>query len=177
MAQNNPYQAPGAKVYDVSPDGEGFDETSPFSPNGRFGRLSYLAWGTLVNIVLIVIIVVIAGGAAAMQQQAMTGGPIVLVFQLIGLVVAILFSIRRFHDINASGWWSISIVVPIVNIVAILILLLKPGSIGANDYGPARVTPTWEKVVGYIGIGFMILALIGVVAALVIPMLVQVPQQ
>jgi uncharacterized membrane protein YhaH (DUF805 family) len=176
MVQNNPYQAPGAKVYDVSADGGGFDETSPFSPKGRFGRLSYLAWGTLVNFVLFVIFAVVIGGVSAMQQQAMTGSPLILVLEVPIIVVAILFSIRRFHDINASGWWSVSMVVPIVNLVAALILLFKAGSVGSNDYGPVRVTRGWEKVVGYIAIGFMILALVGIIAAIVIPMLVPTHQ-
>jgi uncharacterized membrane protein YhaH (DUF805 family) len=114
---------------------------------------------------------IVAGGVAGMQEQAMAGGMLILVFQVVALVFLILFSIRRFHDINASGWWSILMVVPILNLVAILVLILKAGTIGANSFGPARITRTWEKVVGYIAIGFMILGLVGMVAAIAIPML------
>jgi uncharacterized membrane protein YhaH (DUF805 family) len=167
METNDPYQAPGAAVYDVT--AEGTDETNPLSPSGRFGRLSYLAWTTVMNILTMIVMIVVAGGMAGMQEQAMTGGALIMVLQLVALVFLILFTIRRFHDINASGWWSILVVVPIVNLITILVLILKAGAIGANDYGPPRITRTWEKVLGYIAIGLMILSLVGIIVAILLP--------
>jgi uncharacterized membrane protein YhaH (DUF805 family) len=168
MSQNNPYQAPGANVYDVSAQSDVFDETNPFSPSGRFGRLSYLSWATLVNFLLTIPIFLIAGGISAMQEQAATGGVLMIALQVVTVVVAILFSIRRFHDMNASGWWSVLMIVPLVNVITALVLLFKGGSDGANNFGPPRITRTWEKVLGYIIAGMLIL---GIVAAIALPFL------
>ena len=41
--------------------------------------------------------------------------------------------VRRLHDINASGWWYL--LPPLVPLVG-LILLLKKGTDGTNQYGP-----------------------------------------
>lgn len=38
-------------------------------------------------------------------------------------------AIRRLHDVNKSGWF---ILIPIYN----LILLVTPGTVGPNEYGP-----------------------------------------
>ena len=43
LEQMNPYQAPGADVSAIPADG--YDQSGPFSPRGRFGRLSYLTIG------------------------------------------------------------------------------------------------------------------------------------
>jgi cobalamin synthase len=85
------------------------------------------------------------------------------------LVIVVLFMIRRLHDIDASGWYALLVLVPLVNVLLILFLLLKGGTQGTNRFGPERITRTWEKVVGIIGIVFMILGVIGIIAAMAIP--------
>jgi uncharacterized membrane protein YhaH (DUF805 family) len=171
MQDNNPYQAPGANVYDVA--AEGADETNPFSPAGRFGRLSYIAWTTLVGILFNIISVIFAGGVAALADPAVAGGSLLLlgVISLAFMVVYALFGIRRLHDINASGWWLLLLLVPVANIILALVMLIKSGTIGGNNFGAPRITRTWEKVVGIIGIVFMALAVVGIIAAIALPMM------
>jgi len=43
-------------------------------------------------------------------------------------------SIRRFHDINCSGWWTLLFILPVTNIV-LLWFMLKKGTSGTNKYG------------------------------------------
>jgi len=43
--------------------------------------------------------------------------------------------IRRFHDINKSGWNSLWMIIPIVNLVLILIWFTQAGDKGKNKYG------------------------------------------
>ncbi len=169
MDKNNPYQAPGANVYDVT--AEGFDERSPFLPSGRFGRLSYLAWSTLFNLSLGLIMSIAIGGFAAMREQMLGNGMLFLALEVVTIVVIVFFSIRRFHDMNASGWWALLMIVPIVNFFTAMVLLFKAGNIGANDYGLPYRTRGWEKAVGYISIGMIVLAFIGIVAAVIIPLM------
>lgn len=171
MESMNPYQAPAADVSAI-PNQGGLDESGPFSPSGRFGRLSYIAWGMLMGIAVWAVMLVFGGGMAAMGPDSLaTMGPLLIVVQLVVLVPTILFAIRRLHDINAAGWWSLLFLVPIVNFVFILVLMFKAGSEGANRFAAPRVTLGWEKVLGFIGIGFMVLGIVGMVAAIVIPAL------
>jgi uncharacterized membrane protein YhaH (DUF805 family) len=165
----NPYQAPTADV--STPFQGGYDQSGPFSPGGRFGRLSYLAWGMVVGIVGWVALLVFGGGAAAMGggEGLAAMGATMLVVQLVLLVPSIIFLIRRLHDIDATGWWALVIIVPLVNIILMLMLLFKRGTDGANRFAPPRETRGWEKVLGYIAIGFMVLAVIGIIAAIAIP--------
>lgn len=48
MESPNPYRTPTA---DIHPPAEGgSDLTPPYSPAGRFGRLSYIAWLMIVSV-------------------------------------------------------------------------------------------------------------------------------
>ncbi|WP_078120424.1 DUF805 domain-containing protein [Thiosocius teredinicola] len=162
--QANPYQAPSADVSVPLSGGE--DQTGPFSPKGRFGRLSYLAWGLLTSLVFGFLVFIVAGGAAVFTDpttMAAAGGPVVILIQVISIIPAIIFAIRRLHDFNASGWWAIAMVIPFANLILALFLLFKGGDEGTNRFGPARVTRGWEKVLGYIAIGFAVLGIVLVI--------------
>ena len=92
-----------------------------------------------------------------------------MVVGLVSVVIGAIFAIRRCHDFNASGWWILLILVPIANFVLALVLLFKRGTDGANNHGPARITPGWEKVVGIIGIVLFTVTILLVVTATIIP--------
>jgi uncharacterized membrane protein YhaH (DUF805 family) len=55
--------------------------------------------------------------------------------------------VRRLHDLNKSGWFSlifwfssmIPIIGPIVGLIFILILNFKNGTEGDNDFGPQTI--------------------------------------
>lgn len=174
MESVNPYQAPGADISAIPNQGD-LDESGAFSPKGRFGRLSYLAWGMVVGIVSWVAMLVFGGGMAAMENAGglMAMGPLMLILQLVIMVFAFIFAIRRLHDFDASGWWSLLFLVPLVNVIFGLALVFKAGSDGPNRFAPPRLTRGWEKVLGYIAIGFMVLGIVGVIAAIAIPGLVR----
>lgn len=171
MEQMNPYQAPGADV-SAMPAGGGYDESGPFSPRGRFGRLSYLAWGSVTGIVFYIAMIAIVGTTVLTQPMAHPQPPLGMLVPGLAMLVAVaIFAIRRLHDFDASGWWFLLMLVPLANFVMALLLIFKAGSDGANRFGQPRLTRGWEKVLGYITIGFWILGAIGMVAAIVIPLL------
>jgi uncharacterized membrane protein YhaH (DUF805 family) len=175
---NNPYRVRPSAV--AQPSVGGTDQTSPFSPGGRFGRLSYIAWGFLISVV-IQIVEFVAGGTALLHPKLGAAGHrlppdlspmslgVIAVVALVALVIGVLFMIRRLHDLDGSGWWALLVVIPLVNLFFFLYLLLKAGTPGANRYGPQRETPGWEKVVGSIGVALMVIALIGILSAILIP--------
>lgn len=171
MEATNPYQAPSADVSDL-PDAQLYDQTSPLSPSGRFGRLSYLAWGAFIGFIAAIIVGMVMAAIVTATGANTLGLGAQLTLQLIMAMPLIMFAIRRLHDTGASGGWAVLLIIPLLNILISLYLLIKKGDPQANRFGPPRQTRTWEKVVGGIAVGLMILALIGVIAALVIPNIV-----
>lgn len=180
MDPQNPYQSPNA---DVSPQyGGGTDQTSPFSPSGRFGRLSFIAWGAILGIISNVITAILGGTAMFVPQFEYDGSDVpvppdispailiaLVIISLVFAVFYIVFSVRRCHDFDASGWWNLLLLVPLANLIFMLVLWIKPGNEGANGYGPPRVTPTWEKIVGIIGVVLIAVIVVGIIAAIAIP--------
>lgn len=195
METMNPYQSPAADISALANQGA-FDESNPFSPKGRFGRLSYLAWGILLYIPIWVgsMVIGVMAGINGDPAQAMAVPVAMLVLMALYSIAMVLFTIRRLHDFNASGWWTLLFLSPMVvpftlrtpedmantmwllipavvlSLVFWLILMLRRGTEGANRFAPPRITRGWEKVLGYIGIGLMVLAAIGIIAAIAIPM-------
>ena len=47
-------------------------------------------------------------------------------------------NVRRYHDVNKSGWWALNTFIPLVgNAWQIAQLGFKPGDMETNDYGPS----------------------------------------
>lgn len=167
MESANPYAAPNADLSRA--DGQ-YDDTSVFSAKGRLGRLSYLAWSMTVGFAVALVFSVVLGAVGGLDpENAATAAGANIILQLIASAVTIMFVIRRLHDINASGWWALLMLIPVVNMFFGLFLVLKRGSEEANRFGPPRLTRGWERVVGFIGVVFIVLGIIGIVAAILIP--------
>ena len=81
------------------------------------------------------------------------------------LYFTFIFTIRRLHDRNHSGWLSLLLLVPLANIGIALYLLFAPGDAQSNAYGAPRATAGWESVLAWIYIALMALTLIGGIAA------------
>ena len=71
-----------------------------------------------------------------------------------------IFAIRRLHDKNQSGWLSLIMLVPLINLFFFVYLSCAKGDAGTNNYGAPRVTKGWEKVLGWI---YIILIPIGTI--------------
>jgi uncharacterized membrane protein YhaH (DUF805 family) len=162
---DTPYQTPSA-LPDYS-----LQNDKVLSANGRFGRLSYLAWSLviLLGFALVAIVVGIIVGVASHSGTP----PTTLLFVLLGigyialLYFAVIFGIRRLHDLDKSGWlWLINLI-PFVGIFFSFYLLFASGTNGPNRFGPQRQTPGWEKILGWVYIA--IIPLIGILAAIAIP--------
>lgn len=48
-------------------------------------------------------------------------------------------SVRRFHDLGHSGWFTLLILIPIVGLIISLYPLFKTGNKVANQYGPPTI--------------------------------------
>lgn len=65
----------------------------------------------------------------------------ILAIFLFGIATVVIFycnislTVRRWHDLNRSGWWTVALFIPWVDLVVGLYLIFAPGTSGANDYG------------------------------------------
>ena len=60
----------------------------------------------------------------------------IMVFSIMALtIIFIAVVVRRLHDINRSGWWSLIFLFPAINLYAFGFLLLVGGKSGLNQYG------------------------------------------
>ncbi|AYC31356.1 DUF805 domain-containing protein [Pseudomonas cavernae] len=164
-AEPSPYTPPQAPVGEPLPE---VGDLKVFSLEGRIGRLRYLAW----SLVLMLAGAGLFGIAAIGLGIDQTLGAILMIAASIALmVVAVQIGVQRLHDIDWSGWLLLLNLIPLVGSVFALLMLLVPGTPGANRYGPPPpANSTAVKVLAglwLIPIAALVLALLfGGVAAL-----------
>lgn len=150
-----------------------FSIDKPTHVSGRFGRLSYLAWLFISSIIFMVIAGVLFAIFGSMidpqipENISILAIIIAVILYIAFIYFSIIFMIRRLHDRNHSGWLSLLLFVPVLNIVFALYLVFAKGDAGSNNFGAPRITPGWEKIVGWIYI--LMIPLAGVLAAISIP--------
>jgi len=100
---------------------------NPFKFDGRIGRLQYFGFAVIWGVILFILFA-IGGGTRG-------GAALYFVGMVVYAIATVSYGIRRLHDFDKSGWWYLLGFVPFVNFVLGLILLLAPGTAGANTYG------------------------------------------
>jgi uncharacterized membrane protein YhaH (DUF805 family) len=117
------------------------NELSVWSLQGRITRGEFWVRLTVLFGILVVPTMLLA---LIPNSRVSTGiadriGPILLVPLLIGLFFACWFSlatqVKRWHDVNYSGWMVLFNLVPFAGIALVIILGCMPGTKGNNDYG------------------------------------------
>lgn len=114
-----------------------------FNPSGRFRRIPFIVWICISNFILLIGI----GLAFSLLMIASTftepqSNILVILAISFGVILTILiiitnfiFIIRRLHDCNYSGWFSVLIFIPYLNVLFILYLVFAKGNVENNDYG------------------------------------------
>ncbi len=148
-------------------------QDNPLSLNGRFGRLSYIAWYGFLNLITFfaVITLILALGIFNLSTQSLDshfidtltglGGLGFLIISVLYFYFNLVIQVRRFHDMNRSGWFILLFIVPLVNIFVFFYLLLGSGTQGINHYGPQRISAIWEKILAWFMIVISILSILG----------------
>jgi uncharacterized membrane protein YhaH (DUF805 family) len=155
----NPYAAPQARVDDVHAS-EGVGELKLFSAQGRIGRVRLLAYSlgaTLVFYAVLGVVTMLTVGMGEMAGLLMI--PIFGAFMWFSVVSCI----KRCHDTDYSGWWSLTYFIPFIN----LIWFVLPGSQGANRFGaPPPANTLGVKVLGWM---IPVIFVVGILAAIALP--------
>ncbi len=148
-------------------------QDNPLSLNGRFGRLSYIAWYGFLNLITFfaVITLSLALGIFNLSTQSLDshfidtlmglGGLGFLIISVLYFYFNLVIQVRRFHDMNRSGWFILLFIVPLVNIFVFFYLLLGSGTQGINHYGPQRISAIWEKILAWFMIVISVLSILG----------------
>jgi len=63
------------------------------------------------------------------------------IYSLAVLVPSIAVSVRRLHDTNRSGWWSMIGMIPLVGSIVLLVYMAADGTSGSNRFGPNPKAP------------------------------------
>jgi uncharacterized membrane protein YhaH (DUF805 family)/Tfp pilus assembly major pilin PilA len=168
---NNPYAASNTSTDGNMPQQAGQTyEPEIFALNGRLGRIRYLAYGIIINIVIMVVAGVLLGVLAAVIGSSNPG-----VFGILGfliyvpiLAVSFILAKRRLNDLDQSGWLGLLLIVPLVNFFFGLYLLFAPGTRGPNRYGaePCANNTGLIVVACLFPVGIMF---VGILAAVAIP--------
>ena len=170
-AAANPYQTPEGNLQQAADDAAA--EVRIFSPSGRIGRLRYLAYGAamaLLSWVIMAIPLALSAGSGA-PTESMLFGVVNFAVAIGGLVLGVIWIIKRVHDMDKSGWLALLMFIPLVNLIFMLFLIFAPGTQGGNRFGPPPVqNTTGIKILAFFFPAVMIL---GIAAAIIIPMAAQ----
>lgn len=83
------------------------------------------------------------------------------------IVIAVMIGVQRLHDLGWSGWLWLLNFVPFVGSVFGILMLVLPGSTGANRYGPPPpANSTGVKVLASL---IILLPIVGIIAAIALP--------
>ena len=146
----------------------------PLSPEGRFGRLSYLAWLFIIGMIYSCVLgITVALGLFAVFTSAERSFDVLFssalgicaivlgVLSIIAMFVAMIcITVRRLHDLNKSGWLCLVFLIPLVGTIFSIYVMAAKGTQGENNYGIKRPTEQTEKVIGSLYLVLMIVYLL-----------------
>ena len=168
MNEKNPYETPQSDVADGVADEYG--DIKIFSFSGRIGRIRYLGYSIGFGVLIQFINgLLTAGIIAAIGPGGLTDtvgiaftitGPVAVVF------ISMMFTAKRLHDVNWSGWFSLLMLIPIVNLILGLGLVFTPGNDSENRFG---LKPPPNNMMTYIFSLILPLIFIAIMAAIAIP--------
>lgn len=169
MNAPNPYASPQGEL--VNENSCDYGAVRFFSPRCRIGRIRYLAHLLLVGFLFSFIIgIVTAIGVANTGEGSVMNGLLMGAVALVYIAYIACFwiiIIQRCHDLNKSGYISLLMLVPVVNIFIGFYLLFAPGTRGENRFGK-RPPPNSGLVVALVLV-LPVVAIIGILAAVAIP--------
>ncbi|WP_174558221.1 DUF805 domain-containing protein [Acinetobacter bouvetii] len=148
-----------------------YSNDSALNAAGRFGRLSYLGWNGLLLLAVMtlgILSAILLPGFAPEPSQGMSIFPMLLlgIVYIAMIYFSFIFVIRRLHDLNKSGWLSLLMLIPLINLCLAVYLTFAKGDEHENHFGLPRTTKTWEKVLAWF---YVLIFPLGILAAIAVP--------
>lgn len=115
--------------------------TTYFSAKGRLRRLPYFLYSLGIGVLYLLIGLGLGMLMPEQEDQIGNGTAImivllILVFVILATYASFVLIIKRFHDLDKSGWMSLLMIIPMVNFFAGIYLLFFRGTDGPNQFGP-----------------------------------------
>ncbi|WAJ38247.1 DUF805 domain-containing protein [Pseudomonas sp. GOM7] len=158
---SSPYAPPRADVAENLPQ---FGELKVVNVAGRIGRVRYLGWSMAMMLCAFPVLLLSVGIGTLSSTLSM----LLVAVAVLGMaVIGVCIGVQRLHDIGWSGWLWLVNFVPVVGGVFSLLMLIIPGSQGANRYGPPP--PPNSNAVVILAWLTLLLPVIGIAAAIALP--------
>jgi uncharacterized membrane protein YhaH (DUF805 family) len=129
-------------------------------PNGRIGRVEmvvvHLLYTAFLGVIYLAALWVVGGGSLTVRDEmTRTVGLICLPALLIYFYCDSLLLIKRLHDVNLRGWFSLLLLIPFLGILFVLFPLVVPGTRGPNRFG---IRQDWTLFKAPMFISFLLVA-------------------
>ena len=95
---------------------------------GRARRREY--WMFVLISAVVVLVLGFVNGVMGADVPALP-----LYYTLAVVLPGLAVTVRRLHDTDRSGWWLLSLLVPIVGAIVFLVFMVTPGGDMANRFG------------------------------------------
>ena len=118
-----------------------YEPISPLSLTQRLGRLRYACYQFCSSLIAILLMALSWVVSASPAVPAWLGYLATGVVALLAIVYLTGLMVRRLHDIVRSGWWTLLVLVPGINLPFQLYLYLADGSSMMNRYGTPNPPP------------------------------------
>jgi uncharacterized membrane protein YhaH (DUF805 family) len=149
---NTPFAEPGSAP--GVPGSVDFYDPALFALDGRIGRVRYFAYCCAMSGLGLLAAGVIVLACAGVTMMLLLG----LLYVMIVGASLILF-VRRLHDLDRSGWMSLLLLIPLVNVALSLYATFAPGTSGLNRFGQAPKPNSQKLVAAAVGAPFFIVML------------------
>lgn len=149
------------------------------SSQGRIGRLRYLAYSMGASLLLYVVAipVVLIFAAAGVTVSSLTSGEAgaasaiamlaIVVLYIAAFAIYFIYTKRRLNDLGKTGWLSLLMIIPVVNLIMWVYIQFFPGQPQANEYGAKPVANTTGVII--LACFPVLFAVLGIIAAISLP--------
>lgn len=106
---------------------------------GRSSRSDFWFW-VLYQTIVSVILGALFGGSTMVAADGgfsynFTGNLVSNLWSLAHFLPGLAVGIRRLHDTDRSGWWTLIALVPLVGWIVLIVFYCQAGSAGSNRFG------------------------------------------
>ena len=150
-----------------------FNIIAMLSARGRLNRTGFLAYSVLLHILLFLIFLKLNSltladltpktllhlintqGLAAIDQLPVLRGILPI---LCAAYLSFCLCIQRLHDLNLSGYRSVLLLIPVINLMLLLYLLFAEGSQKSNRFGHPISHPWFQACIIVMSITMLVIS-------------------
>ena len=104
-----------------------------FSFKGRINRAKFLIYMFFIQLLFIMFVFLIY--YFYKYNLSIVSEILSIVASIFGIWTSLALYIKRWHDLDKSGWWILLIFIPIINLLVFIYLSIKKGTEGSNRFG------------------------------------------